>query len=151
MRVKLRRGIQKYQSSGRLQEPPQSGKDLRSIVPAGDIIKSEDRQDEVELSHAQMAVLPVRDNLVFACKIELPSDPEHVLRDVDTDRLESQPLEESRRSSRPTAEIDSSCARHMCGNDRREVAVGQVIRVGELELGVRLGPRSVSPRVLKIF
>src|ERR1051326_5276744 len=120
-----------------LQQQTEIAEQAHLRVHAGNIVKSEERKNQIERSGLKPTQIAVFHQPVIACRVQFPGLGDHLACNVDAGHLETESLREPRGSPRATAEIQRPRPRHVLAEDFRKIPVREVVRIGELELRVR--------------
>ena len=132
MSVNLGGRVQENDASVLPQQLAQSMQKASALVRIGNVVERKRTENQVEAAGRKMAEIAVVDQLVGSSQVGSPGQLDHVGRDVDAERIESQALQKSGRAARPATEVerDSSC--YILRDDARQVAVREIIGSGKL-------------------
>ena len=112
MGINLGRGNYTDDNSRRLQQLSKVAEDS-CLHHSGDVVEGKSGEYEVESPGLKSIEIVVRDEEVLARRICGLRDAQHVLRNINSDHMESMAPEETCRPARTTTEIQRLLARHM--------------------------------------
>ena len=144
VQVQLGSRVHEDDHAGRLQSSAQLAQQSNTMVLPRDVVEGEHRERQIVGTALERAQIPIFDQDVRPVWIEAPGPRDHLGGDVDTYGVKSELSKKSRRPSRAAAKVDCGLPVHMMSEDRREIAIRQIVRPWKFEARVRFGSLTVG-------